>query len=429
MSMGGRNIRQLAGTRLASTSDNLGDEAMVTATRLHDEIDEILPGLIADRRYLHENPELGCEEFKTSAFVIDRLKALGVEDIRTGINVTGVTGLIRGTAVGQDRVVLVRADMDALPIHEENDVDYRSQTDGVMHACGHDAHTAILLGLARILMGRRDEFAGIVKLLFQPSEEKGPGGARMMIEEGVLEDPRVDACFALHMAQDEPLGTIVVKAGALLAASDRFSIDIQGKGGHAAHPNMTVDPVVVGAQIISALQAIVSRNVDPIEPAVITVGSLHAGHAANVIPDTAQILGTVRTLNPDVQALIVTRIEEIANGVSEAMGARATFEYTYGVPATINDPGAVEIIRGAAREVVGEDRLITPAPSMGGEDFSFFLQNRPGAMFMVGSNNPEKGLIWGHHHPRFDIDEESLAVGLETMVVTVVKYLEQGLPG
>ena len=223
--------------------------------------------------------------------------------------------------------------------------------------------------------------------------------------------------------------SIVVKEGALLAASDRFSIDIQGKGGHAAHPNMTIDPVVVGAQIISALQSIVSRNVDPIEPAVITVGSLHAGHAANVIPDTARILGTVRTLNPDVQALIVARIEEIANGVSEAMGARATFEYTYGVPATINDPGAVEIIRGAAREVVGEDRLITPAPSMGGEDFSFFLQNRPGAMFMVGSNNPEKGLIWGHHHPRFDIDEESLAVGLETMAVTVVKYLEQGLPG
>jgi amidohydrolase len=402
---------------------------MVTATRLHDEIDEILPGLIADRRYLHENPELGCEEFKTSAFVIDRLRALGVEDIRTGINVTGVTGLIRGTANGEGRVVLIRADMDALPIHEENDVEYRSQTDGLMHACGHDAHTAILLGLARILMGRRDQFSGVIKVLFQPSEERGPGGARMMIEEGVLEDPHVDACFALHMAQDEPLGTITVKEGAMLAASDRFSIDIQGKGGHAAHPNLTVDPVVVGAHVISALQAIVARNVDPIEPAVITVGSLHAGHAANVIPDTAQILGTVRTLNPDVQALIVTRIEEVANGVCEAMGARANFEYTYGVPATINDPGAVEIIRKAAREVVGEDRLITPAPSMGGEDFSFFLQNRPGAMFMVGSNNPEKGLIWGHHHPKFDIDEESLGIGVETMAVTVVKYLEQGLPG
>ncbi len=402
---------------------------MVAATRLRDEIDEILPGLIADRRYLHENPELGCEEFVTSAFVIDRLKALSVEDIRTGINVTGVTGLIHGTAASADpeRVVLVRADMDALPIHEENDVEYRSRIDGKMHACGHDAHTAILLGLARTLMSRRDEFAGTVKVLFQPSEERGPGGARMMIEEGVLDDPPVDACFALHMAQDAPLGTIVVKDGPLLAASDRFSIEIQGKGGHAAHPDKTVDPVVVGAYVITALQSIVSRNVDPIEPAVVTVGSLHAGHAANVIPDTAQILGTVRTLNPDVQALIVKRIGEIATGVCAAMGASATFEYTYGVPATINDPGAVAIVREAATDVVGPDKVITPNPSMGGEDFSFFLNERPGAMFMVGSNNPDKGLTWGHHHPRFDIDEESLAVGLETMTLTVFTYLERGI--
>lgn len=402
---------------------------MVTATRLRDEIGEILPGLIADRRYLHENPELGCEEVVTSAFVIDRLQALGVEDIRTGINVTGVTGLIHGSAASDDpaRVVIVRADMDALPIHEENDVEYRSQIDGKMHACGHDAHTAILLGLARTLMTRRNEFAGTVKLLFQPSEERGPGGAKMMIEAGVLEDPHVDACFALHMAQDAPLGTIIVKDGPLLAASDRFSIEIQGKGGHAAHPDRTVDPVVVGAHVITALQAIVSRNVDPIEPAVITVGSLHAGHAANVIPDTAQILGTVRTLNPDVQALIVKRIEEVATGVCTALGASATFDYTYGVPATINDGGAVAIVREAATAAVGADKVITPNPSMGGEDFSFFLNERPGAMFMVGSNNPDKGLIWGHHHPRFDIDEESLATGLETMTLTVLNYLERGL--
>ena len=403
---------------------------MVTASRLRDEINEILPGLIADRRYLHENPELGCEEIVTSSFVIDRLKALGVEDIQTGINVTGVTGLIHGSARSDDhaRVVLVRADMDALPIHEENDVEYRSQIDGKMHACGHDAHTAILLGLARTLMGRRNEFAGTVKLLFQPSEERGPGGARMMIEEGVLEDPHVDACFALHMAQDALLGTIIVKDGPLLAASDRFSIEIQGKGGHAAHPDKTVDPVVVGAHVITALQAVVSRNVDPIEPAVITVGSLHAGHAANVIPDTAHILGTVRTLNPDVQALIVKRIEEVAIGVCTAFGASATFDYTYGVPATINDAGAVAIIRDAATEAVGADKVVTPNPSMGGEDFSFFLNERPGAMFMVGSNNPARGLIWGHHHPRFDIDEESLATGLETMTLTVLNYLERGLP-
>ncbi len=401
---------------------------MVTATTLHDTIDELMPGLIADRRYLHENPELGCEEFITSAFVIDRLTALGVEDIRTGINVTGVTGLIHGAkpSEGESRVLLVRADMDALPIHEENDVEYRSKVDGKMHACGHDAHTAILLGLARVLIDRRDQFSGTVKLLFQPSEERGPGGARMMIEEGVLEDPHVDACFALHMAQDEPLGTIIINEGPMLAASDRFSIDIQGKGGHAAHPNLTVDPVVVGAHLITAIQAIVSRNVDPIEPAVVTIGSLHAGHAANVIPDTATLVGTVRTLNPDIQELIVRRLEEVANGVCESMGATAHFEYTYGVPATINAPEAAALIREAAIEMVGEERVIAPPPSMGGEDFSYFTRERPGAMFMVGSANQEKGLIWGHHHPRFDIDEESLGIGLETMAVAVVKYLARG---
>lgn len=401
---------------------------MVTTTTLHAEIDEILPGLIADRRYLHENPELGCEEFITSAFVIERLQSLGVEDIRTEINVTGVTGLIHGTRVseGEPRVLLVRADMDALPIHEENDVEYRSQIDGKMHACGHDAHTAILLGLARVLSDRRDQFSGTVKLLFQPSEERGPGGARLMIEAGVLENPHVDACLALHMAQDEPLGTITIREGAMLAASDRFAITIQGKGGHAAHPNHTVDPVVVGAHLITALQTIVSRNVDPIQPAVITVGSLHSGEAANVIPDTAQLLGTVRTLDADVQALIVRRIEEVATGVCEAMGATASYEYTYGVPATVNAPEMARLVRDAAIQVVGEENVIAPPPSMGGEDYSYFLQARPGAMFMVGSNNPEKGLIWGHHHPRFDIDEESLASGLETMALSALTYLNEG---
>lgn len=401
---------------------------MVTATTIHDTIDELMPGLIADRRYLHENPELGCEEFITSAFVIDRLTSLGVEDIRTGINLTGVTGLIHGAkpSQGDPRVLLVRADMDALPIHEENDVEYRSKVDGKMHACGHDAHTAILLGLARVLSDRKDQFSGTIKLLFQPSEERGPGGARMMIEEGVLEDPHVDACFALHMAQDEPLGTIVINEGPMLAASDRFVVEIQGKGGHAAHPNLTVDPVVVGAHLIAAIQSIVSRNVDPIEPAVITIGSLHAGHAANVIPDTAALEGTVRTLNPEVQDLIVRRLEEVANGVCQSMGATARFEYTYGVPATINSAEAATLIRAAAIEIVGEDNVFAPPPSMGGEDFSYFTQERPGAMFMVGSNNPEKGLIWGHHHPRFDIDEESLGIGLETMALSAITYLNQG---
>jgi amidohydrolase len=317
--------------------------------------------------------------------------------------------------------------MDALPIHEENDVDYRSKHDGKMHACGHDAHTAILLGVARVLSERRHEFPGTVKLLFQPSEENRKGGAKFMIEAGVLENPHVDACLALHMAQDYPLGTIVVREGPLLAASDRFRITIQGKGGHAAHPHTTIDPVVVGAHVITSLQAIVSRNVDPIASAVITVGSLHAGTAPNVIPDTADIWGTVRTLDPEVQSAIERRIAEVATGVSEALGATAKMEYQRGVPATINDPRAVAIIREAARQVVGEEKLVDPPPQMGGEDFSYFILERPGAMFFVGSNNPDRGLVWGHHHPKFDIDEESLGIGLETMALSVISYLNHGL--
>lgn len=399
---------------------------MVTTSRLHEDIDELLPGLVADRRYLHENPELGCEEFITSAFVIDRLQALGVEDIRTGINVTGVTGLIRGTKDGPGRVVLVRADMDALPILEENDVEYRSKVDGKMHACGHDAHTAILLGLARILMDRRDQFSGTVKVLFQPSEERGPGGAKEMIAAGVLEDPHVDAVFALHMAQDQPLGTISIRDGAALASADGFKVTIQGKGGHGAHPDRTVDPVVVGAHLITALQTIVSRNVDPIESAVVTVGALHSGLAGNVIPDTAELVGTVRTLNTEVQTMIVRRLEELVTGLCAAMGATGTLEYQYGVPPTINAVEAATLIRNVASDIVGADHVVSPPPSMGGEDFSYFLMERPGAMFMVGSNNPDKGLIWGHHHPKFDIDEDSLAVGLEVMATTVETYLNDG---
>lgn len=403
---------------------------MVTATRLHDEIDEILPGLIADRRYLHENPELGFQEHNTAKFVAERLQALGVEEIRTGINGTGITGLVRGTGSGpgKDRVVLVRADMDALPIHEENDVEYRSRNDGVMHACGHDAHTAILLGLARTLMARRDEFAGTVKLLFQPSEEMFPGGAKGMIDEGVMEDPHVDASFALHMAQHQPLGVITIAGGPILAAPDSFKATIQGKGGHAAAPHRAVDPIVIGAQIVGALQTVVSRNVDPVESCVVTVGHFNAGEAFNVIPDIATIGGTVRTLTPEIRDLAEERVNTVIRGIAEAGGATVEIEYTRGYPATINDPAAAALVREAATEVVGADSVVTPPPSMGGEDYAYFLLDRPGAMFQVGTKNEERGLVWGHHHPRFDIDEESLAIALETMTVTVLKYLEQGLP-
>lgn len=402
---------------------------MVTTMRIHDEIDELLPGLVADRRYLHEHPELGFQEYNTAKFVAERLAALGVEDIRTGINQTGVTGLVRGTADGPQRVVLVRADMDALPILEENDVEYVSQHPGVMHACGHDAHTTILLGLARVLTERREAFSGTVRLLFQPSEELFPGGAKGMIEEGVLEDPHVDASFALHMANHQPVGAITIAPGPILAAPDSFQVTIQGKGGHAAAPHRAIDPIVTGALIVNALQTVVSRNVDPVGSCVVTVAAFNAGEAFNVIPDTAVLRGTVRTLTPEIRDLAQERVTAIIENVAASMGATVEIDYTRGYPATINDAGAAALIREAATDVVGADNVITNPPSMGGEDYAYFLLDRPGAMFQVGSKNEEKGFIWGHHHPRFDIDEDSLAIGLEVMSQTVLAYLERGFGG
>ena len=397
---------------------------MVAASPVRQEIDEILPGVIADRRHFHEHPELGFHEFETAKIVAERLAALGVEEIKTGIAVTGVTGLIRGTKAGAnaDKVVLLRADMDALPIDEENDVDYKSQVPHKMHACGHDAHTAMLLGVARILMGMRDQFSGTVKVLFQPAEEGG-GGARVMIEQGVLENPKVDYAFGMHMEQGSPLGTISVRPGPAMAAADRFTITLRGRGGHGASPQETIDPIAVGAQIISALQTIVSREVDPIEPAVVTVGALHAGDAANVIPDTAELRGTLRSFNPEVREQLKTRVGEVARGVAEAMRAQADYVFSPGYPSTVNDPAMAELVREVATGVVGEENVILQALKMGAEDFSYFLEKVPGAFWFVGSRNAEKGLVWGHHHPRFDIDEESMIYGMNVMVNVVLRLL------
>ncbi|HLL51134.1 MAG TPA: amidohydrolase, partial [Thermomicrobiales bacterium] len=236
---------------------------MAQAIGLRDDIDEIMPGVVADRRDFHEHPELAFQEVRTAGIVADRLRALGVEDVRTGIAQTGVTGLVRGQKQGEGKTVLLRADMDALPILEENEVEYRSQTPGVMHACGHDAHTAMLLGVTRLLIDRRDQFSGTVKVLFQPAEESPPGGAKPMIEAGVLEDPKVDAAFGLHIDQDNPVGTVELRPGPAMAAADRFRILIKGKGGHGAKPHDTIDPIMIGAQIVTALQTLVSRVVDP----------------------------------------------------------------------------------------------------------------------------------------------------------------------
>lgn len=391
--------------------------------QIKNEIDEILPGVIADRRHLHENPELGFEEAETAAFVIDRLQALGVEDIRSGIAVTGVTGLIHGTRPGAGRVVLLRADMDALPIVEENEVDYVSQKKGVMHACGHDAHTSMLLGVARVLVNNRDKFSGTVKLLFQPSEEQGTGGALPMIEQGVLEDPHVDAVFGQHVSSGDATGKILVAPGASGAAADSFKIIVQGKGGHGASPHQTIDPIIIATNIISALQTIVSRGTDPMEQTVISVCNIHSGFADNVIPDTCELGGTVRTFSPELRDTAQERLTKIATSIAESMGGTAEVKYDRGYPATINDPEMAQFVREAAAEAVGEENSVEDVPGMGAEDFSYFLENRPGAFWMVGCRNEEKGLVWPHHHPRFDVDEESMSYGIKTMVNVVLKYL------
>jgi amidohydrolase len=400
---------------------------MVTLANVRDDVDEILPGVVADRRHLHEHPELGFEEFETAKFVAERLEALGVEDIRTEINVTGVTGLIRGTGTGPgaDRCVLVRADMDALPIHEENQVDYKSQNDGVMHACGHDAHTAMLLGVARVLTDRRDTFAGTVKVLFQPSEEAGDGGAKGMIEQGVLENPHVDACLGLHVTSSLPTGRIEVMNGAKSAAADEFEITIQGMGGHGAYPHECVDPVAVGAQIVVAMQTLVSRETDPIDRAVVSVCAFHAGEAFNVIPDTAMLGGTVRTFDAETRDRMETRIRDLVGGIAQAMRASVSIRYRRGYPSVVNDPAMADVVREAAREAVGEDDLGEAKPGMGAEDFSYFALERPSCFFNVGTGSSDRDSEWPHHHPRFDIDEDGMAAGIATMATAVVKYLNQ----
>ncbi len=397
---------------------------MATATSIKQDFDEILPGVVADRRHFHENPELAFEEFETAAYVADRLKQLGVEDIKTGVGKTGVTGLIRG-GKGDGKVIMLRADMDALPIHEEVEAEYASKVDGKMHACGHDAHTAMLLGVARVLMQKRDSFKGTVKLLFQPAEEVPPGGAIEMIKDGALENPKVDAAVGLHVASDLPAGQIGWRVGPGSGASDRFRAVIKGSGGHAARPQKSIDPVVIAAQTIVALQTLVARETDPMDSAVVSTTAVHAGEAFNVIPDTAELRGTVRTIEPETRAHMEKRVPEVINGVASAMGAEVDFTYIKGYPSLQNDPEVTEIVRKAAVEAVGEDMVIENPLGLGGEDFSYFSLEVPSTFIRCGTRNEERGIVWAHHHPKFDVEEEGFVNGMATMATAAMNYLNE----
>jgi amidohydrolase len=384
------------------------------------EIRSLQPQLSQWRRQLHQKPELGFQEKITAKFISEKLQEWGIEH-QTAIAETGIVATIKSNFPG--RVLAIRADLDALPIQEENEVSYCSQHPGIMHACGHDGHVAIALGTAYYLAHHRDQFQGTVKIIFQPAEE-GPGGAKPMIEQGVLKNPDVDAIIGLHLWNNLPLGTIGVRSGALMAAVECFNLTIFGKGGHGAMPDQTVDSIVVSAQIINALQTIVSRNINPLDAAVVTVGKFNAGKALNVIADTANLSGTVRYFNPKLENFIDQRIEEIVKGICLSHGAKYHLDYWKLYPPVINDYTMSELVRSVALDVVETPLGIVPeCQTMGGEDMSFFLQEVPGCYFFVGAANSAKGLDYPHHHPRFDFDENALAIGVEMFIRCVEKFL------
>jgi amidohydrolase len=385
-----------------------------------------LETLIATRRDLHQHPELGYQEFRTAEVVAERLRAAGYE-VRTGIAVTGVVGTLRGGA-GEGPTLLLRADMDALPILEECAHEFVSTAPGVMHACGHDAHVAIGLAVAERLARRREEWGGTIKYVFQPAEEGG-GGALRMVREGVLEG--VDAALGLHVWTNLPSGYVGVVPGPFMASAGEFMLTIHGRGGHGAMPHQTVDPVLVGSQVVVALQSIVARNVAPLSSAVVSVSAFQAGEAFNVIPASATLKGTVRAFEPELCEELPRRIEQVVRGVCEALGAEYSFDYDQSTPPTINDPGMAELVRRAAVEVVGEERVRSDPDvrTTGAEDFSEFILRVPGCFFFVGCRNEATGAAYPHHNPRFDICEDALPVAVEVLERAARRVLAEVQPG
>lgn len=375
--------------------------------------------LIARRRDLHMHPELGFEEFRTSSIVADELRQLGLE-VQTGVGKTGVVGILEGVLDGP--TVLVRADMDALPVHEENLFDYASRIAGKMHACGHDGHTTIGLGVAKLLAPYREQMAGRVKFVFQPAEEI-VGGAKAMIADGVLDAPRPDVTLGLHLWNSLPLGKIGVGDGPVMAGATTFTIKIIGKGGHAALPNASLDPVVCAAQIITALQTIVGRNVDPLDSAVVSVTRVQSGTAYNIIPQEAELWGTIRTFKLEVRKHVEQRMQVIVNGIAQAMGCSATVDIMHGTLPVHNNPAVAARTRAVLKQYVGESGLLLTERTMGAEDVGLLMDEVPGTYFFVGASVPNQEEYYGHHHPRFDFDENALPFSVALMASVVADYV------
>ena len=375
------------------------------------------------RRHLHRNPELSGQEYDTAGFVAKILEGIGVEDVRH-VGDTGVTGLIRGRGPG--RTIALRADMDALPGDEKTGLPFSSERPGAAHMCGHDAHTAILLGVAKVLWGARDEFDGAVRLVFQPAEER-LGGAESMIAGGVLENPKVDAIAALHLWPELPAGTVGIRDGALTAAADGVTVEFTGSQGHAAHPHKCVDPIVTAGQFLANVQAVVSREIAPLDAAVLTFGKISGGHAGNIIPDTVTIEGTIRTLSPETRERMAAAVERFAKSTADGMRARVSVTIRRGVPPLIPDSRLVALFAESARDLLGADRVAAlPTPSMGGEDFALYLEHVPGVFFRLGVQRPGAP-FHPLHSPEFDPDESAFATGVAAMSRFAADFLARGV--
>ena len=387
---------------------------------------ELFPYTQSLRRDLHMHPELGFREFRTGGIVAKELEALGIE-VTKGVGKTGVVGLLEGAKPGP--TLLLRFDMDALPITEETGAEYASQNPGVMHACGHDGHTAIGLTVARLLYAQRDQLTGTIKFCFQPSEEgtsgEEVGGAEMMMREGVLDGPNVDMSLSLHLWNEKPIGWLGITKGPIMAGAELFNVRVVGRGGHGAIPDAAVDPIVAAANIVNALQTIVSRNASPLDTAVVSVTNIHGGTAFNVIPQEVHLGGTIRTFDKGVRQKVLERFQQIVRGVAEGMGCQVEVEIKKITPALVNDESITSKVKETAQRVLPESHLDAEYQTMTAEDMAYMQEMIPGCYFFVGSNDKARHLDYGHHHPKFDFDEDALIRGSALMAAAAVDILNQ----
>lgn len=395
----------------------------MSMTSLKELAAELAPQAISTRRDLHRHPEVAFEEFRTAGIVAERLTALGGLEVKTGVGVTGVVAVLDTGRSG--RTVLVRADMDALPVHEERESEYRSTVPGKMHACGHDGHTAVLLAVAESLVRRREELpGGKVIFIFQPAEEVG-GGAEAMLADGILQGVPVDASIGLHLSSNHDVGKVAVSPGPSMAATDSFTVTLTGRGGHAGYPHQNVDTILMAAQVITGLQMLVSRETSPLENAVISITTVQGGNSHNVIPSEVELRGTIRTFGDELRERLMARLPEYTQAIAAASGGSSKIDWVSSAPAVVNDPERTAIFQEVAEEALGAENVIELDPVMGSEDMSLWLRAAPGVFFWVGARNSELGFDLPHHHPEFDIDEDSLENAILLLSSGVERFLRE----